>query len=121
MESTLPGLDWIQTFNGIIDEPKFVIFNDETNKKVIVENGQEVEFLDTDTFAIFRPLDKECSGSELEHNFTFKKNSVEKNVKFYYDPTSSLNDGDKVKVTKEFEIDGEEVILTATLIFKKSE
>ena len=43
MDSTLPGLEWIETFNGVIEEPKFVIFNDETNKKVIVENGQEVE------------------------------------------------------------------------------
>ena len=32
MESTLPGLEWIATFDGIITEPKFVIFNDETTK-----------------------------------------------------------------------------------------
>ena len=30
MESTLSGADWMDTFNGIIDEPKIVIFNDET-------------------------------------------------------------------------------------------
>lgn len=35
MESTLPGMEWIETFNGVIDEPKMVIFNDETNKKHI--------------------------------------------------------------------------------------
>ena len=119
MESTLPGLEWIQTFDGIIDEPKMVIFNDETNKKVIVENGQEVEFMDTDTLAIFRPLDKECSGSALEDNFTFKKNDTEKNIKFYYDITASLNDGDRVDLRKEFNIDGEDIVLTATLVIKK--
>ena len=36
MESTLPGVEWIKTFDGVIEEPKMVIFNDETNKKVIV-------------------------------------------------------------------------------------
>lgn len=30
MESTLPGIEWIATFEGIIEEPKIVIFNDET-------------------------------------------------------------------------------------------
>lgn len=72
MESTLPGAEWIATFNGIITEPKFVIFNDDTNKKVIVENGQEVEFDDTDVFAIFFPLEKEIVRAELDDNLTFK-------------------------------------------------
>ena len=64
MESTLPGAEWIATFNGIITEPKFVIFNDDTNKKVIVENGQEVEFDDTDVFAIFFPVEREIVRAE---------------------------------------------------------
>ena len=55
MESTLPGLDWIQTFNGVIDEPKIVIFNDETNRKVIVENDQKIEFSDNDILTIYCP------------------------------------------------------------------
>ena len=54
-ESTLPGVEWIQTFNGMIDEPKLVVFNDETNKKVILEDMQEVEFTDDDTFAVYIP------------------------------------------------------------------
>ena len=33
MESTLPGIEWLDTFDGIITEPKLVVFNDETNKK----------------------------------------------------------------------------------------
>ena len=78
MESTLPGLEWIATFDGIITEPKFVIFNDKTNKKVIVENGQEVEFCDTDVFAIFFPLEKSIVGAPLDDNMTFCQNSTEK-------------------------------------------
>lgn len=55
MESTLPGKEWMATFEGIIEEPKFVVFNDETNKKVIVEDGQEVKFESGDTFAMYAP------------------------------------------------------------------
>lgn len=61
MDSTLPGLEWMDTFDGIIQEPKIVVFNDETNKKVIVENGDTVEFALTDTMAAYVPADKESS------------------------------------------------------------
>lgn len=53
MESTLPGAEWIQTFQGIITEPKLVIFNDETNKKMIIEDGQEVEVEKGDVFVAY--------------------------------------------------------------------
>ena len=55
MESTLPGEEWVETFVGIIEEPKFVVFNNETNKKIIVESGQEVEFEEGDTLGAFEP------------------------------------------------------------------
>lgn len=55
MESTLPGIEWMQTFDGIIEEPKLVVFNDSTNKKVILEELQEVEFCDDDTLAVYIP------------------------------------------------------------------
>ena len=130
MESTLPGLEWIATFDGIITEPKFVIFNDKTNKKVIVENGQEVEFCDTDVFAVFLPLVGFGEGGvvyrkDLEDNLTFKHNWVEKNVRYYDDVSARVKDGDKVEIKQEYEIkkedgtDDEEVILTTTLVIKK--
>ena len=54
--STLPGREWVQTtFPGVIDEPKIVIFNDETNKKQIVENGELVVYNLEDTFAMYLP------------------------------------------------------------------
>lgn len=65
MESTLPGLEWMDTFDGIINEPKLVVFNDETNKKVIVENGDTVEFSLTDTMATYVPADKESSAKYM--------------------------------------------------------
>ena len=120
MESTLPGAEWIATFNGIITEPKFVIFNDDTNKKVIVENGQEVEFSDTDVLAVFFPLEKDIVRSELEDNLTFKSNSVEKNVRFYDDISARIKNGDKVEVKQRLEVDGEEETLTVTLVIKRS-
>lgn len=57
-ESTLPGVEWIQTFNGIIDEPKLVVFNDSTNKKIILEDLQEVEFEEDDTLAVYIPEER---------------------------------------------------------------
>lgn len=65
MESTLPGIEWLDTFDGIINEPKLVVFNDETNKKVIVEKFDTVEFSPTDTMATYVPADKESSPKYL--------------------------------------------------------
>lgn len=53
--STLTGVEWIQTFDGIVDEPKLIVFNDETNKKIILEEFEEVEFYDADTLALYIP------------------------------------------------------------------
>ncbi len=56
MESTLSGEEWLQTFDGIITEPKVVILNDETGRKQIVENGDKVKFNpDTDYIAVYLP------------------------------------------------------------------
>ena len=57
-ESTLPGIEWIQTFDGVVDVPKLVVFNDSTNKKVILEELQEVEFYDDDTLAVYIPKER---------------------------------------------------------------
>ena len=122
MESTLPGVEWIQTFDGVIDEVKFVIFNDETNKKIILENGQEAEFSDTDTFAIYSPQDKKViEGHLMEKPVIFCDNSGIAQARFYYDIGKNIKDGEKSIVSQEFEVDGEKVVLTATLVVKKSE
>lgn len=119
MESTLPGLEWIATFDGIITEPKFVIFNDETNKKVIVENGQEVEFCDTDVFAIFFPLEKSIVGAPLDDNMIFCQNSTAKNIQYYDDLFPTIKNGDKIVINQKLEVDGEPLVLTTTLVIKK--
>lgn len=119
MESTLPGLEWIATFDGIITEPKFVIFNDKTNKKVIVENGQEVEFCDTDVFAVFFPLEKSIVRAPLDDNTTFCENSAEKNVRIYSDLFPTIKNGDKIVINQKLEVDGEPLVLTTTLVIKK--
>lgn len=122
MKSTLPGKEWIQTFDGVINEVKFVVFNDETNKKMILENGQEVEFSDTDTFAIYYPQNKKVIEYALEEQpKVFKSNSSIEQAYLYYEIRKDIKDGDKVNVSQKFEVDGEEVILTDTLVVKKSE
>lgn len=56
MESDLNGKEWIGTFEGIITEPKVVIYNDETGRKEIVEEGSTVTFNpDKDTFVLYLP------------------------------------------------------------------
>ena len=53
MESTLPAEEWIMTFIDIINEPKFVVTNSETNKKVIVEEGQKVVLEEGDVLGVY--------------------------------------------------------------------
>ena len=122
MESTLPGVEWIKTFDGVIEEPKMVIFNDATNKKMILENGQEVEFSDTDTFAIWGPSNKKIIGSALNQQpKMFRDNSSVEQAILYYDIRKDIKDGDKVNLSQELEVDGEKLVLNVTLVVKKSE
>ena len=53
MESTLPAGEWVNTFFGIINEPKFVVTNSETKKKVIVEEGQKVTLEQGDVLGVY--------------------------------------------------------------------
>lgn len=65
MESTLPGEEWIKSFDGIITVPKVVILNDETGRKQIVEDGDKVNVNpDTDYIAVYLPGD-----AKLESHF----------------------------------------------------
>lgn len=79
MESTLPGKEWIQTtFPGVIDTPKIVIYNDATNRKTIVEEGEIVVYNESDTFAVYLP--DGCTiviGSYLVSKVTVDKNYEE--------------------------------------------
>ncbi len=56
MESDLSGEEWINTFVGIIDEPKVVVYNDETGRKEIIEEGAKVIFNpEVDVLALYLP------------------------------------------------------------------
>ncbi|MBQ2935815.1 MAG: hypothetical protein IJD96_06250 [Lachnospiraceae bacterium] len=106
MESTLPGEEWILTFVGIINEPKFVVFNDETNKKVIVEEKGKVTLDKGDVFAIYLPNVEKI----LESNGIKRKEVINKE---YYEMTYfdeeyftkktdymvKLNDGNQMNCT----------------------
>ena len=118
MESTLPGAEWMETFDGIIEEPKFVIFNDETNKKVILENGQEAEISSTDTFTMYYPVDKEIVSATLKDNHLFCDRSIAERFNLCSDLFPGYKEGDKVEVSQVIWVDGEEVELKATLVIK---
>lgn len=79
MESTLPGVEWIQSFEGIIEEPRLVVFNDETNKKIILEDNQEVEFYDADTLAVYIPKGR----GQVEDELLFEEIN-------YYDSVTTI-------------------------------
>lgn len=57
MESDLPGREWVDTFVDVVEEPVFVVFNDETNKKVVALDGQAIQYENGDTFVVYTPKD----------------------------------------------------------------
>ena len=111
MESTLPGEEWIKTFNGIINEPKLVVFNDDTNKKVIVESGEKVEFSKTDTLSIYGPSEKLLMIEEWDM-FNFSQIDLSKLV--FNDINAEV--GEEVVTEHVVEYDGKDYELTATLV-----
>lgn len=117
MESTLPGEQWVASFDGIIDEPKLVVFNDETNKKVILEEGQEVDFAPEDMMAIYVP--KGHNGGYVDSKETTFINTY---VNYNSSGITVLNEifpKYKIGDTPTFEAivayDGENMIISATL------
>ena len=121
MESTLPGTEWIKTFDGVIEEPKMVIFNDETNKKVIVENGQKVEFSEGDNLLIYTPAKMQVYIESAQNDYeTFDEVTGYENYYMLSKLSVEVHDGDEVAL--EYNIKGEgEYTLNITLIAKKGE
>lgn len=65
MESTLPGKEWMETFEGIITEPKLIVFNDETGRKEIIEKGDTVNFNpDVDSLGVYLPEGAEVNADK---------------------------------------------------------
>ena len=70
MESTLPGLEWLASLDEIVEEPLVVVYNDETNKKVIVNEGDEVEFSrSSDVLALYSPNNETMAVGGLPGGF----------------------------------------------------
>ena len=116
MNSTLPGAEWAKTFEGIINEPKFFIFNDSTNKKVIVEQGQEVEFEETDSVGIYIP-EGEAKLGQIDKNGVFS-NYMPGNLTIMKELWIEYKNKETAVVESDITFNGEEMTLTATLILK---
>lgn len=70
MESTLPGLEWLASLDEIVEEPLIVVYNDETNKKVIVNEGDEVEFSrSSDVLALYTPNNETMTAMTISGRF----------------------------------------------------
>lgn len=112
MNSTLPGAEWILGFNNIIDQPKLVVFNDTTNKKVILENNQEVEFADDDTLAVYMPQ----NDGEVTRYLLFEEVSYSECVTMFRKmPKVIKRDGYVCPICITITFEGEERILNANL------
>lgn len=116
MDSALPGAEWVATFEGIIDEPKLVVFNDETNKKVILENEQEVDFSLTDKIAIYIPSGHK--GGYVKNKGLIFSANIDYNLSGYTvleDLSSSKQAGDQVPLEVLLTYDDADMTLRATL------
>ena len=118
MESTLPGLEWIETLNGVINEPKLVIFNDEINKKVIVENGQKIEFSNNDILTIYFPKDKEVYIATGQSDSSIFDDTTFEGIYTLYKGLD-IKDGEEILLRYIVGVDDIEYNLTVTLIAKK--
>lgn len=107
--STLPGVEWIQSFNGIIEEPKLVVFNDENNKKIIIEDSnQEVEFYDNDTLAIYIP----DNNGKVVRELKFEDSECYDSVVIFKNISSSImRDGYVSATIVDIEFDGKPMTL----------
>lgn len=116
MESTLPGDEWIATsFPGIIDTPKLVVYNDTTNKKVIVEEGQAVEFAKNDILAIYVP---EGTGiTKIPDLDNMNKASSYGTVTTVKEVSMSAWEAGRVVTENVVVFNDEELTLTAILLF----
>lgn len=55
LDSTLPAYEWAaSSFPGVMDPYKFVVYNDDTNYKAIIENGSRVKFHKDDKVLIYQ-------------------------------------------------------------------
>lgn len=116
MESTLPGLEWIESFNGVIEESKLVIFNDDTNKKIILENGQKIDFSEGDNLLIYVPIGKSAYLREGQSDpLIFDEITIDKYYRIMSKLSVQVHDGDEIPLR--YDITGDyEYTLTATLV-----
>lgn len=122
LNSSLPTPEWVeQSFPGVIDEYKLVVYNDETHYRVIVENGQTIKFHKDDKLLTYFPMDEDIVGGDrafLESSDDFIIAS-DNSFSIYIDYNVEKEIWDEGK--KDIEVittDGtEEKTLTATFVF----
>ena len=112
MESDLPGEEWVETFVGIIEEPKIIVFSDETGRREIFEKDSVIKFNpDTDIIGLYFPEGYTCK-SDLLGVGNIKKGHLE-DYFFYleFNPEETRNDGPQMSAFY-LEYNGEEIEFT---------
>lgn len=116
LQSTLPGEEWMKELVGCFDEPRLVIFNDATNKKVVVEPEGRIDFARDDSLGVVFPnydRNKIVKPDDTTFCYTYYGES------FYMKDISGRFDNDAtVQTSFIVKSEGVEYTLTATLVLK---
>ncbi|MBQ8877698.1 MAG: hypothetical protein IJ029_03140 [Lachnospiraceae bacterium] len=121
MESDLPGAEWMLTFEGIILEPKLVVFSDVTGKKQIVENGDVVYFNpDTDRIGVYLPEGSYATGNKARALNARKMIAHENEyVIFELEPEATREFGNAIDPAIYVEFNGKEIELPFELVLEE--
>lgn len=115
MESDMYGEDWIETFVGIIDQPKVVVYSDETGRKEIVEEEAVVEINpEEDIIAVYLPDGYKYANRTMGINE--KEAAIKEHSRIFFLDVEVTREKKVQMAAIYVECDGEEIALNFTLV-----
>lgn len=113
--SDLIGVEWIESFAGIIDEAKVVVYSLETGRKEIIEKDAIVKINpEKDILAVYLPEGYKYAKS-LMGIFSYEGEVYEHSRIFYLDVETTWNNGPQMAAVY-VEHNGEEIALSFVLV-----
>ena len=113
--SELIGVEWIESFTGIIDEAKVVVYSLETSRKEIIEKDAVVKINpEKDVLAVYLPEGYKYANS-LMGIFSYEGEVYEHSRIFYLDVETTWDNGPQMAAV-DVEHNGEEIALSVVLV-----
>lgn len=113
--SDLIGVEWIESFVGIIDEAKVVVYSLETGRKEIIEKDAVVKINpEKDVLAVYLPEEYKYANS-LMGIFSYEGEVYEHSRIFYLDVETTWDNGPQMAAVY-VEHNGEEIALSFVLV-----